>query len=149
MLSNPGVTVALSGMQNLEQLEENVATVSNMGEMTEEDHERIRAAITERKEFMGLYCTGCGYCMPCPAGVDIPKNFEILNLKRRIYDLDSISEEREAALESLRAVEKVNTALLEIPGRTLERLDRAFQHLEAPCRSAWDTGIADHAPEAA
>ena len=82
VLSNEHVNVALSGMSTMQQLEENVETLSNLGELTVEDHSRIEAAVEERKKLAGLYCTGCNYCMPCPDNVDIPANFEILNLDR-------------------------------------------------------------------
>jgi predicted aldo/keto reductase-like oxidoreductase len=70
VLSNPNIHVALSGMSTIEQVEENCATVSSAGKLTEAEHKRITEAIAERKKLTGLYCTGCGYCMPCPAGVD-------------------------------------------------------------------------------
>ena len=97
VLSNPGVCVALSGMSTLQQLEENVATAEASGELKAEDHARIAEAIQERKKLSGLYCTGCNYCMPCPDGVDIPSNFEILN-HERIFGLGDYARSRYAAL---------------------------------------------------
>jgi len=82
VLSNPNIHVALSGMTTMQHVEENCATVAGAGALTEAEHRRISEAITERKKLAGLYCTGCGYCMPCPMGVDIPANFDILNLER-------------------------------------------------------------------
>ena len=97
VLSNEHVNVALSGMSTMQQLEENVETVSNLGELTATDHERIEAAVEERKKLAGLYCTGCNYCMPCPDGVDIPTNFEILNLDR-VFGLTDHAKSRYATL---------------------------------------------------
>ncbi len=97
VLSNPHVSVALSGMSDLKQLEENVATVDNSGDLSQADHHRIEEAIEERKKLAGLYCTGCNYCMPCPEGVDIPANFEILNTER-IFGLTDHARARYAAL---------------------------------------------------
>ena len=97
VISNENVTVALSGMSAMEQLEENVRTVSSAGELTAEDHARIEEAVQERKKLSGLYCTGCNYCMPCPEGVDIPANFEILNAER-IFGLTEHARARYAAL---------------------------------------------------
>ncbi len=97
VLSNPAVNVALSGMSTMEQLEENVETVANLGELTPEDHRRIEAAVEERKKLAGLYCTGCNYCMPCPDNVDIPANFEILNLDR-VFGLSDHARTRYATL---------------------------------------------------
>lgn len=98
VLSHPSVSVALSGMSTLQQLEENVETVSRTGALTSEDHARITAAVQERKELAGLYCTGCNYCMPCPEGVDIPGNFEILNLDR-VFGLRDHARSRYAGLD--------------------------------------------------
>ncbi|MCK4374887.1 MAG: aldo/keto reductase, partial [Candidatus Brocadiae bacterium] len=103
VLSNENVTVALSGMSDMKMLEENVETVSRAAKITQEDHEQIEAAIQERKQFLGLYCTGCGYCMPCPEGVDIPANFEILNLER-IFGLTDHAKGRYASLSGKAAL---------------------------------------------
>jgi predicted aldo/keto reductase-like oxidoreductase len=97
VVSNENVILALSGMSTIEQLEENVATVSGAGKLTLEDHKKIEAAVEERKKLAGLYCTGCNYCMPCPDGVDIPANFEILNAER-VFGLTEHAKSRYAAL---------------------------------------------------
>ena len=78
----PEVTCVLSGMNSLEMVEENarIASSATVGHFTAEDFalvERIKQIIRE-KEKVG--CTGCRYCMPCPAGVDIPGNFHYYNL---------------------------------------------------------------------
>jgi len=81
VLSNPAVTVALSGMSTLAQVEENVSHASRSSWLSPEEQSRVRAAAQENQKFMDLYCTGCGYCMPCPQEVNIPKVFEAMNLK--------------------------------------------------------------------
>jgi uncharacterized protein len=81
VLSNPGVTIALSGMSTIEQVEQNVATVSKESWLTDGERARIREAAEANQKFMDLYCTGCAYCMPCPHEVNIPKIFEAMNLK--------------------------------------------------------------------
>jgi hypothetical protein len=82
VLSNPSVTVALSGMSTMEQVEQNVQTASRNAWLSAEEQSRIRGSAEENQKFMDLYCTGCAYCMPCPHGVNIPKIFEAMNLKR-------------------------------------------------------------------
>ncbi len=79
----PEVTCVLSGMNTMAMLEENVriASAAEVGEMTDADQKRIagvRAAINEK---IKVGCTGCGYCMPCPQGVDIPGAFRSYNLR--------------------------------------------------------------------
>ena len=75
------VTVVLSGMNSIEMLEENARVAGEVvaGEFTGEDDamiETIKAAIGA---MMKVGCTGCGYCMPCPKGVDIPSTFYYYN----------------------------------------------------------------------
>ncbi len=82
VLSNPNVTVALSGMSTMEQVEENAATASRGGILSAEEQARIRSTAEENQKFMDLYCTGCRYCMPCPHEVNIPRVFEAMNLSR-------------------------------------------------------------------
>ena len=77
----PGVTCILSGMQSMEMVQENVqtASASPAGCLTDEERsliEEVRAIISENTK---VGCTGCGYCQPCPAGVDIPGVFRCYN----------------------------------------------------------------------
>ncbi len=79
--NQPEVSVVLSGMSTLQQVEENVASAaaSGIGTLTGEELalvERVREAY---KELCPIPCTGCRYCMPCPNGVDIPYNFKLYN----------------------------------------------------------------------
>ena len=77
----PEVTCVLSGMNSIEMVEENcrIASSAYAGELTAEDRtliEGVKAAINEK---LLVPCTGCGYCMPCPKGVDIPGAFRCYN----------------------------------------------------------------------
>ena len=77
----PEVTVVLSGMNAKSQLEENLASAerSRIGSFGPGEFafiERVRAAFRARAS---IPCTKCGYCLPCPAGVNIPRNFELYN----------------------------------------------------------------------
>ena len=67
----------LSGMNSVEMIQENTANAdaSRSGEFTEEDNRLIAGVVEAIKEKMKVGCTGCGYCMPCPKGVDIPGVF--------------------------------------------------------------------------
>ncbi|MGC9397086.1 MAG: aldo/keto reductase [Anaerolineae bacterium] len=86
VLSNPGVTVALSGMGTMQMVEENVVTAADTVSLTEEDKAVIREHVGRLAEMAKLYCTGCKYCQPCPMEVNIPHIFELYNLGQ-VYGL--------------------------------------------------------------
>ncbi|MCU0612312.1 MAG: aldo/keto reductase [Candidatus Eisenbacteria bacterium] len=83
----PEVSVVLSGMSTIRQVEENLASAerSAAGSLTADERahiERVREAFMARK---GVPCTGCGYCLPCPSGVRIPEVFVFYN-EALVYD---------------------------------------------------------------
>lgn len=93
VLSNQGVSSALSGMGSIQMVEENVATASLDKPLTPKERERIVEALEEKKRLCDLYCTACGYCVPCPNGVDIPRNFELVN-HYRLYGLEDYARQQ-------------------------------------------------------
>ena len=82
VLSNPHVSVALSGMSTLEQVEENLAVASDPVTLTAVDEQQVRDHLARLQKMADLYCTGCRYCLPCKHNVDIPGIFEQFNLGR-------------------------------------------------------------------
>ena len=98
VLSNPDVSCAASGMNTLEMIRENVATVDAFKGLTDEDWEKVNRILDEFKVVGSKFCTGCGYCMDCPNGVDIPRNFRIYNLGR-VYGLKDWAKSEYAGLE--------------------------------------------------
>ena len=93
VLGNANVSCALSGMQNLTQLEQNAAVASDETPMTPDTFQRVNAALKEIERFNDLYCTGCDYCQPCPKGVDIPGIFKAYNMEH-VYGLTDYAKER-------------------------------------------------------
>jgi len=79
--NQPEVSVVLSGMSTMQQLEENIASAdkSGIGTLTERDLETIELVRSKYLQRAAIPCTGCSYCMPCPNNVDIPRNFSIYN----------------------------------------------------------------------
>lgn len=79
--NHPEVTVVLSGMSEVLQVDENVRTASEAypDSLTEKELETVQKAGEKYRQLMIIPCTGCRYCMPCPAGVDIPGCFELFN----------------------------------------------------------------------
>ena len=78
----PEVTCVLSGMNSLDMLEENcrVASAALPGCLSEAERALIADLRTDINGKLRVPCTGCGYCMPCPQGVDIPGAFRSYNL---------------------------------------------------------------------
>lgn len=77
--SLPNVKVVLSGMSAMEQLEDNLSIYSDFKPLSDEEQQMIRRLSEALRSKMNNGCTGCKYCLPCPAGVNIPKNFSIWN----------------------------------------------------------------------
>ena len=77
--SLPNVKVVLSGMSTMEQVEDNLKTFGDFKPMSEEELETVDKVVSILNNRVQNGCTGCSYCMPCPAGVNIPKNFRIWN----------------------------------------------------------------------
>jgi predicted aldo/keto reductase-like oxidoreductase len=79
--NQPEVSVVLSGMSAMQHVEENVASadVSGIGTLTADELALYDQVRRKYKELIAIPCTSCGYCMPCPQGVDIPGNFGSYN----------------------------------------------------------------------
>jgi predicted aldo/keto reductase-like oxidoreductase len=86
VLSHPGVSLALSGMNTMQQVQENVATASADLRLSEDELRIIDDQLARLKAMADLYCTGCGYCQPCPQDVNIPHIFGKYN-EARVYGL--------------------------------------------------------------
>ena len=77
--SLPNVMTVLSGMSTMEQLEDNLATFHSFRPLDEREAAAVEQAAEAFRRRTRNGCTGCRYCMPCPAGVNIPGNFKIWN----------------------------------------------------------------------
>ena len=72
--------VPIWGVQRMEELEQWLSLAETSGAMTEE----LKAVIEkDRAELAGSFCRGCGYCMPCPAGIEINNSARMNMLLRR------------------------------------------------------------------
>ena len=78
---HPEVTVVLSGMNDEAHIDENIRIAGEAlpGSLTPDERALIGRVRDEYRRLMKVGCTGCGYCMPCPAGVDIPGVFASYN----------------------------------------------------------------------
>ena len=75
------VTVVLSGMNSEAMVEENIQTAceTRISSMTDADQAMLKRVVEAIHASMKVGCTACGYCMPCPKGVDIPGTFAAWN----------------------------------------------------------------------
>ncbi|RLC76620.1 MAG: aldo/keto reductase [Chloroflexi bacterium] len=92
--SQPEVSVVLSGMSTLEQVKENVASAqeSAIDALSPEELALIGRVGEKYQALSPIPCTKCGYCMPCPNEVDIPRNFEVYNQGAMYEKLDHARE---------------------------------------------------------
>lgn len=76
LVSQPNCTVALVGFSTKEHVDEAVDAVADFTPYDAARVEELRQQVLDN--FEGL-CTGCGYCLPCPEGVPIPKLMDVYN----------------------------------------------------------------------
>ncbi len=77
--THDNVKVILSGMSSMEQVRDNLATFKNFVPLSSDEQALVADTASSLKSRIKNGCTGCRYCMPCPAGVNIPGNFSIWN----------------------------------------------------------------------
>ena len=79
--NQPEVTVVLSGMNTQQMVQENIriASAVRAGEQGPEEEALYTEVVKAIQESVKVGCTGCGYCQPCPMGVDIPGAFAAYN----------------------------------------------------------------------
>ena len=77
-ISHPAVTCALVGFTTTEQVDEAVAAAEDFTPYDSAHLDRLRQEIVDG---MDELCTGCGYCLPCPADVPIPQFMDIYDMK--------------------------------------------------------------------
>ncbi len=95
--NNPNVSVALSGMNEMAQIEANCAAAGRAGTLDDREQEAVRRLLEKNQKLADLYCTGCAYCMPCPNDVQIPENFRYMNWYR-VWGLEADAKKAYARL---------------------------------------------------
>lgn len=101
--SHPNVKVILSGMSSEEHVKDNIQTLSLPN--VELNHEEMQVVGKVKKAIQARMkngCTGCEYCMPCPFGVNIPKNFALWNYGS-MYDQQEYAQKRYLKLDKGKA----------------------------------------------
>jgi predicted aldo/keto reductase-like oxidoreductase len=112
--NQPEVSLVLSGMSAMGHVRENVASAKASGTntLTEEELALVGQVRDKYQELCPIPCTQCEYCLPCPNGVNIPRNFEAYN-QGLMYDkadqsrwaYNSFIPEEERASECLQCYE--------------------------------------------
>lgn len=118
--SVPGVTVVLSGMSNMEQMEKNIHTYEEDKPLSEGE-QKVLAEVTDSM-LDTLPCTACRYCVThCPKGLDIPTLLSMYNEMRFANNIivqmaaDALEEEkRPAACIGCKSCEAVCPQMLQI-----------------------------------
>ncbi len=87
--SLPNVMVVLSGMSNMEQMEDNLKYMRDFQSLNDEEQQVIKAARDALLQYSGIPCTGCHYCTPgCPMEIHIPEIFAVMNVYKMYGDLN-------------------------------------------------------------
>ncbi len=94
ILADPNCTIAIPGMGDREEVLQNAAA-ADMGELTAEDKQACEKIVSDLGQ---SFCRRCGYCAPCPQGINIPSNFLFANYLRR-YGLADWAKSRYATME--------------------------------------------------
>lgn len=131
------VFCVLSGMTEMEHMTDNVNTFINFKPLTEKEQKVLSNAIAVYKSSGAITCTYCQYCVGCPVGIDIPKNFNIYNQ----YKADNKKENFIAAYESIKAENRADKCIncgvckpkcpqnLDIP-KLLKEVDKLYKSLK-------------------
>jgi len=85
----PEVTMTLSGMSTMEQVEENleIADRAEVNILTDAEQELIDQVRKAYRSLRPIKCTACRYCVPCPNNVDIPVVFQIYDDAMMYHDV--------------------------------------------------------------
>ncbi len=99
------ISVVLSGMGSKKMVQENCDSANRSGihSLTSNDKLIIEQLAEVFRKRIKVPCTACGYCMPCPEGVNIPQNFACLNNV-------SLEESRFRRFQTRRAYKKLKSS---------------------------------------
>lgn len=78
VISSPFITAALVGFSSIEHVDEALGAADDIEMLTANMHAEYRS---HQGESIPDLCTGCGYCLPCPHGVQVPKLMDAYNMK--------------------------------------------------------------------
>lgn len=94
--NNKNITIAIPGMADIKEVEENVRAVEGFNGLTDDEKQEC---IRISEELGQNFCRRCGYCAPCPKGIDIPFSFIVRSYYEN-YDLKDWACERYKAMKA-------------------------------------------------
>lgn len=93
ILNNKNISTVIPGMDSIEQVKQNISAVD-----IEFNDEMMKKCKEIKEKYTQSFCRRCGYCMPCPQGIDIPFSFILKGYYDR-YDLKAWATERYTAMK--------------------------------------------------
>lgn len=90
VLGNPDISCALSGMETMEMVEKNCTVTEKEISISQNEWKQIASSMETLKKFSELYCTGCNYCQPCPASINISRIFNMYTY-HNVYELSELA----------------------------------------------------------
>ncbi|MCR4602898.1 MAG: aldo/keto reductase [Prevotella sp.] len=92
--SLPNVMMVLSGMSDIQQMEDNIQTMRQLHPLNDEEQNVLEEAKEALKQFADIACTACHYCTPgCPMDIHIPEIFGVMNVYKMYGNLDEARNE--------------------------------------------------------
>jgi predicted aldo/keto reductase-like oxidoreductase len=115
----PRIMTSLSGMSNMEHVEDNVRTHCPCEPLADDELALLERVADEFAHYPAIPCTACQYCMPCPYGLDIPGIFSFYN-----KSLNEGNIATEGTVEQ-REYRRARKAFLTTYNKSIERLRQA------------------------
>jgi len=132
VLNNPNVTVAIPGMDCLDQVDKNASVARNPLALTQNELDIIKEI---KEELDGGFCRRCNYCAPCTQGIDIPLQFVVEGYLMR-YNLEEWANNRYKGLE-VKADDCVQCGACEVRcpydlpiGEMMQRVSKNFKEYD-------------------
>lgn len=133
VLNHPEISCVLSGMNEISQIDENIAIASKVesNSLTSDEIETLDKVKEVMQDLLKINCTSCGYCMPCPRKVNIPECIKIYNEKYLFNQKGLLTDAFINYFTSVGGVmnEKGNAGLCTSCGVCIEKCP---QHLDIP-----------------
>lgn len=93
LLSIPGITTPISGMTRMSDVLENAKIASEYKPLSAGEMKKVQSVALNYIALTERFCTGCGYCQPCPQGVRIPQIFRLMNINS-VYGVENWAKEQ-------------------------------------------------------